>query len=149
MSQPVLPLRDHLGVIVAERRLRLGRRGDVVVRIGLPQRSGPDWRCPYAISGLGDVIVADSHGVDSMQAIQLAFAWIRVALAPKANALVWLRRGHGLGFPRQVPEDLGQELEAAVERLIEGAATRRPRATARGKPRRTSLRRKRVREDRS
>jgi hypothetical protein len=124
VPQSIQPLNKHLRVIVAERCLRINDTRDVWVRIGAPRPSGGDWRCPYAITGLGQTIVAESMGVDSMQALQLAFAWIRSYLTPKKSSLVWLRKGDGLGFPRQVPENLGQALEDQVERLIEGTAKR-------------------------
>jgi hypothetical protein len=107
-----------IGKIVAERRLQRRAGGEVLAVIGEPRQSGANWECQCAVLGLEEVITGVSHGVDSMQALQLAFAWLREALAPHRAALLWLAEGVPLGFPRQLPEDI-PGLEDQVETLIQ------------------------------
>jgi hypothetical protein len=65
--------------VVAERcfHLRGPARREVVVRIGAPERDKRDFRCPFQVVGLSDNSVQYSHGIDSFQALYLAFVGAR------------------------------------------------------------------------
>jgi len=71
--------------VIAERQLVLRKDDgsiDVTVKIGKPELddSGENWKCPYEI-WFGDTCRAMAmHGVDSMQALQLAIATLDVEL---------------------------------------------------------------------
>jgi len=49
-----------------------GRRVSITLRIGLPYEfSAEEWACPVALDGLHDRL-ADIHGIDAWQALNLA-----------------------------------------------------------------------------
>ena len=65
-----------LGTVVAERIMILEPGGTVAVRIGLPfapEGYPGESRCPWQIEGIGDGRVRATVGVDSAQALWLAF----------------------------------------------------------------------------
>jgi len=91
-------MKVELGLVVAERRLRLSDDPDreVWVRLGLPQlfpdQPFRDYYCPYQIVGLGDERVRYAAGVDSLHAIEGAL----LLLPTELNAL---RKSYpGLGW---------------------------------------------------
>jgi hypothetical protein len=76
-----------IGQVIAERRLTLtsddGVNSEVVVRLGTPLRTPdhPDeYYCPFEIEGLGAIQRQYAAGVDSMQALRLAFKMIGTIL---------------------------------------------------------------------
>src|SRR6188508_3013962 len=75
-------LNDRPFTVIAERELNLRGPADRVVRlaIGVPEPDPlprGDFRCPFQVIGLSDDSVHYAHGVDSFQALNLAFAGIR------------------------------------------------------------------------
>ena len=56
-----------------------------------------EWYCPYRVRGLGDEATRAAHGVDAVQALQLAEQAIAATL-DREPRLRWLGRDHG--FPR-------------------------------------------------
>lgn len=70
---------ESLGDIIAERQLwstdPAGTRTMVRVLLGkpMPFPESTDFYCPYQITGVGEEKIRYAGGVDSMQAIQLAF----------------------------------------------------------------------------
>ncbi len=52
----------------------------MVVRIGVPEKHDGDFRCPFQVVGLSDDTTQYSGGVDSLQALNLAFVgvWRRI-----------------------------------------------------------------------
>lgn len=107
--------------IVAERRLYIAGRPDIIIRVllGKPQEapeasSGDFMLCPYQILGIGDEKVRVGGGVDAMQALQLAMEMIGAELYFKLNRqqdgkLRWdAGKGKDLGFP--VPSGLEEKL---------------------------------------
>jgi len=73
----------------------------VVVRLAKPELNG-DYECAYEIVGLGIDITRFAAGLDSMQALQLAFAMVGAELAHIEQTTGFhLRFGDGdTGFPR-------------------------------------------------
>ncbi|WP_202845562.1 DUF6968 family protein [Luteimonas saliphila] len=77
---------------IAERAFTCRERGrDILVRVefGEPQRDvavvdGTDWRCPLRLSVGETVTLRQAMGVDSLQALQLAFDVARAELAALA-----------------------------------------------------------------
>ena len=53
-------------------------------RLGRPVRGPHDWYCPFEVVGLGERRVEAAHGADSVQALLLALAKLRVVLAALA-----------------------------------------------------------------
>lgn len=94
--------------IVAERCIEVtdasGASHEARIQIGKPvedRRPGGDYLCPFRIVGLGDGAVRRAYGVDSVQAMMLAFRMIGAELAlhrEKGLVLSWLG-DEDLGFP--------------------------------------------------
>jgi hypothetical protein len=65
--------------VIAERRFQLRgpAKREVVVRIGTPEKDKRDFRCAFQVVGLSDNSVQYSHGIDSFQALYLAFVGAR------------------------------------------------------------------------
>jgi hypothetical protein len=85
-------LSDQPFAPIAERELRLRGPADRVVRlsIGSPEPDpvrGGNFRCPFQVVGLSDDSVHYAHGVDSFQALNLAFAGIRHLVKTSADVL--------------------------------------------------------------
>jgi hypothetical protein len=77
---------------IAEREFKLRGPADrsVIVRIGSPEPNparSSDYRCPYQVVGLSKDEVQYACGVDSFQALNLAFAGIRNHFATNAEVL--------------------------------------------------------------
>jgi hypothetical protein len=115
-----------------ERRDAIG--GRVLVRLGYPEPDpdcpyGNDWRCPYAISGLGDDTIHFAHSIDAIGAIQNAFTGIRSKLVKSGIPL--RRPGFRedfIGFPMHVPWEFGFEFYTQVEKVVEAEVEKRMRA---------------------
>jgi hypothetical protein len=93
MDEDLPPIPDHDTPTIAERELvlREGEREQAVrVAFGTPRRDVPvadgghDWRCPLRIVIGGDEIRRQGLGIDSWQALQVAFALAREELATLA-----------------------------------------------------------------
>ena len=129
MNAPAFPT-------IAERRLELKGPADrfVYVRIGAPEPSPdsgsfPSFRCPFQIEGLSNDAIRFAMGVDSFQALNLAFAGIRAELRTNASVLAAFHKDFALtweGHPWQtaIPvwlqpegEDEEQELHTFKEEL--------------------------------
>jgi hypothetical protein len=85
---------DRLGEPIAERRLKLHRRGarpkGVRVRFGKPVRTarprrGDPWWCPVEISGFGSRSLTPVAGEDSLQALVLALKYVTRILPVEAK----------------------------------------------------------------
>ena len=86
----------------------------VVARIGIPEpdsRRPGAFRCPFQVTGLSDDDVQYASGVDSFQALNLAFAGIRRAMQTNASVLAAFHKDFSLTWE-------GQAWELAVPRWI-------------------------------
>lgn len=77
---------------IAEREFQLRGPAErtVIVRIGVPEpdpKGGGNFRCPLQVTGLSNDAVQYAHGVDSFQALNLAFAGIRNLVKTNAEVL--------------------------------------------------------------
>ena len=111
----------NLGTVIANRELTDHNTGQPVhVSIGTPQFIGDgwDWACPFLITGLGEPIRGQAHGIDALQALQLVSAAIRSELEQSGAELSFLGQRHWqAAFPAQL-HDLGSsELRARIETL--------------------------------
>jgi hypothetical protein len=94
---------------IAERRLAVvgEPEREIVVRVGKPRRDPDptgDWRCPYLVEGLPDARRRYAHGIDSLQALQMAIEAAKVAI--KAAGLICTYSGGepgDIGIPRTIP----------------------------------------------
>ncbi|MFE2285430.1 DUF6968 family protein [Streptomyces sp. NPDC059443] len=89
------------GEVVASRELVADRKGGssfpVVVRVGAPRRDTDpdgDWVCPCQLEGLGESRVWLIHGIDAVQALQLALFCLKGQIAaiaePEGLTFTWL-----------------------------------------------------------
>jgi hypothetical protein len=96
----------EIGTVVAERVLILDSDTDVIARIGLPytpaEFPNESW-CPWQIEGLGSGAVRRTIGIDSVQALWLAFH----AIGSQLHACDEYRSGRLVAFPGQALGDLG------------------------------------------
>jgi hypothetical protein len=97
--------------MIATRLLKLKRDIDVLdiaVRVFAPEDSGHGWSCRYEIDWPEGREVMEAWGIDSVQAILLAFQMIGADLYTssyhKSGQLIFQEPGQGYGFP--VPENL-------------------------------------------
>ena len=115
---------------IAERRFKL--RGlasrEVIIRIGIPTRDGRDSRCPFQVVGLSNDAVQYAMGVDSLQALNLAFVGARNAVKNdlrvlsafhKKLALTWENQPWDVSFPFWVCVFDAQQL-SRLETFVEG-----------------------------
>jgi hypothetical protein len=98
---------DKIKDVIAERRFqKIGSPDLVVVRIGKPEKfpESDDFYCPYEIIGIGKEGIRYAGGVDTAQALLLAFKMIGADLYTSKEVtpggLVWEGSKKGdLGFP--------------------------------------------------
>lgn len=77
--------------VIAERSLRFEPGGvggataqTVSFRLYRPAQGSADWYCPFEVDGLGETRVESAHGADSVQALLLALAKLRIVLSTLA-----------------------------------------------------------------
>lgn len=77
-------------------------RVSVRFRLGRPSQGPTDWYCPFEVEGFGETRVEAAHGSDSVQALLLAMAKLRVILAAMAlqhKGHLRFAGGSGCGIP--------------------------------------------------
>ena len=109
MSNPILQ-----GIAERTFLLRGPDTRTVVARIGMPEpdpkRPGAS-RCPFQVTGLSNDDVQYASGVDSFQALNLAFAGIRKELQTSASVLAAFHKDFSLTWE-------GQAWELAIPQWI-------------------------------
>src|SRR6185312_15567490 len=94
-----------LGTVVATRKLTLGEKGEIVIRIGqpfVPPNYGGNFCCPYQIEGVGDGAIRYGSGIDSLQALYIALINISTDLYSSVEAQAGMITWEGdrrLGLP--------------------------------------------------
>jgi len=115
-------LSNELGTVICSRRLRVvkGQKASyAVVRIGIPKRRGRNWACPFHVSRFGPDEPTLAYGVDSAQALIMAFVGIRVLL-DSIGEWAWKVGEPGeTGFPFIVPMGYGATFSRKIEQMIE------------------------------
>jgi hypothetical protein len=93
-------------MLIATRMLKLKQENgdaDVGVRIFAPRPDGNHWSCPYEIDWPEGTRKFAAHGVDSVQALELALKMIGSEIYTsdyhKSKMLMWEKPGQGYGFP--------------------------------------------------
>jgi hypothetical protein len=134
-------LNDQPFTVIAERELLLRGPADRIVRasIGAPELDparGGDFRCPFQVVGLSDDSVHYAHGVDSFQALNLAFAGVRNLIRTNAEvlasfhpdfSLTWHDMSWEAALPVWVPVDRPEQahqLKRFLEEVIWAARQR-------------------------
>lgn len=96
---------------------------EVYLWVGKPVQTKSDWYCPFEVQGWQSRIIDAASGADSMQALLLAFAKLRICLMAQAMAhqgKLWFngRPGTGLlGFGEESPNQ-EQEQEPAEPEVV-------------------------------
>jgi hypothetical protein len=99
---------DNVGTVVASRTLTIlgDDKKEIIVLIGMPRPylDSSDYYCPFQIQGVGSETVEYAVGIDSVQALLLAFKRIPVLLLILNRELDGRLRWAGdesgdLGFP--------------------------------------------------
>jgi hypothetical protein len=121
---------------IAERRLAVVGEPDreLVIVVGKP-RLDPDptgdWMCPYLVEGLPGARRRYAHGIDSLQALQMALEAARAAI--NAAGLVCTYSGSepgDIGIPRTIPtfggagRDFAPRIERYLDRELKKLATK-------------------------
>jgi hypothetical protein len=75
---------------------------EVVVRVWTPMRDGDHYVCDFAIDGLPEPVRSSAGGVDSLQALLVAFTGVRAVLEPHSPSLSWLHERGDHGVPHQI-----------------------------------------------
>jgi hypothetical protein len=111
-------------MVIATRTLALrygNESRNVAVRIFPPEQEEPRaWSCAYEIDWPEGTQKSAAHGVDSVQAIELALKMIGADVYTsdyhKSKLLTWEKPGQGYGFP--VPNSLRDLLEGDDARFF-------------------------------
>ena len=117
---------------VANRTVRDDAGNECVVSVGIPRKSPKtrhEWACPFRIVRDGKETIDHAHGIDQMQALELAVDAIRVALEKSGAALTWFVTQDGVakpagepgdaGFYRSIPSALGQKVYRQLARVVD------------------------------
>jgi hypothetical protein len=121
---------------IAERRLAVvGEPGrEIVIVVGKP-RLDPDptgdWRCSSLVEGLPEARRRYAHGIDSLQALQMAIEAARAAIGAAGLVCTYPGGEPGdLGIPRTIPtfggagRDFAPRVERYLDRELKRLATR-------------------------
>jgi hypothetical protein len=113
-----------LGRVIAERRYQVGS-DLILLQIGTPHRATwrTDFYCPVRIVGR-ETKLFRAFGVDSVQALMLAFDLARARLGTMSPPVYW-GAGERLGDPgidRRLTTGLGIEFDKKAEELVEELA---------------------------
>jgi hypothetical protein len=120
-----------LGTVVAEREYRSARR-KVIVQIGTPRRASwkTDFQCPIRIVIGGKSTLNAAYGIDSVQALMLAFDAVEAELTAISPPVRWIggSRPGDTGIYRRITMSLGREFDEKLQRLVDGEVERQLRA---------------------
>ena len=106
-----------LGIVIAKRELEFidnGLESKIIIKIGKPRKDKEiedEYYCPFIILGIGKENVQVAFGVDSVQAIELAFNMIGALMKVYyqriyPNKITW-NNDSRLGFPLpDTPEEM-------------------------------------------
>ena len=118
------------GRVVAEREYKVGR-GTILLQIGTPHRASwkTDFYCPLRLVRAGKPQLKRVFGVDSVQALMLAFDLAKVLLETTSPKIRWFagERPGDVGIYRRLTTGLGMEFDKGIERLVDEAVLKRTR----------------------
>ncbi len=97
---------------------------EVVLTLGKPRPSLGDWACSVLIEGLPRARRRRVHGVDALQALQLAMQHARAELDASGLDLLWLdpHTPGDVGLPLLAPVGYGLPFQRRVERYMQRAS---------------------------
>ena len=104
----------------------------VVLTLGKPRRDpqqGGDWMCSVLIEGVPQQRRRRIHGIDAIQALQLAMLYARHRLDATKLPLTWLDGEPGdIGLPLSAPTGWGLDFQRRLERYLRREEIRLARA---------------------
>jgi hypothetical protein len=111
---------------VATRFFRTASGSEVVVTIYQPDPvNSEQWKCDFTIVGLPEKVEASAPGVDSLQALEMAFQGVRAHLEQQAESLTWLDGEPGyLGIAKIIPDSYGTTIEKHLAKVLEDELAR-------------------------
>ncbi len=122
------------GRVVAEREYKLGRE-TIRFQIGTPHKASwkTDFSCAIRLVRAGKPQLFRVFGVDSVQALMLAFDLAKAVLETTSPKIRWLAgEGPGdVGISRRLTTGLGMEFDEDLERMVDKAVLKRSRALER------------------
>ncbi|MFT3770785.1 MAG: hypothetical protein QM820_35630 [Minicystis sp.] len=137
---------SRLASPIAERRLTVVGEPDreIIIRVGKPRRDpdpSGDWMCPYVVEGLPGARRRYAHGIDSLQALQMAIEAARAAIIESGLACRYAGGEAGdIGIPRTIPvfggagRDFAPRMERSLDRELKRLATKVKKRTPRRGP---------------
>ena len=82
--------------------------------------SEDEWRCAFDIQGLALPVRSEARGIDSLQALTLAIAGVRLTLSRSGESLTWDEGECGdYGIPRYIPQGFGLAVERHLVAKVE------------------------------
>lgn len=118
------------GRVVAEREYKVGRE-TILLQIGTPHRASwkTDFYCPIRLVRAGKPQLKRVFGIDSMQALMLAFDLAKVLLETTSPKIRWFagERPGDVGIYRRLTTGLGMQFDRGIERLVDEAVLKRGR----------------------
>jgi hypothetical protein len=113
-----------LGKVIAERRYQVGAEW-ILLQIGTPHRASwrSDFYCPVRIVGRETKLLR-AFGIDSVQALLLAFELARATLGAMKPAVYWFagERLGDVGIEKRIFTGLGMDADKKAEDLIDRLA---------------------------
>jgi hypothetical protein len=128
---------------IAERRLVVVGHPDreIVIKVGKPRRDPDptgDWMCSYFVEGLPQARRRYAHGIDSLQALQMAIEAARAAILASGLSCTYAGGEPGdMGIPRTIPTfggaagDFAPRIERYLDRELKRLAARVKKGTPR------------------
>lgn len=127
------PISDEpivFGRVVAEREYKVGRE-TILLQIGTPHRASwkTDFYCPIRLVRAGKPQLKRVFGIDSVQALMLAFDIAKVLLETSSPKIRWdAGEGPGdVGIYRRLTTGLGMDFDKRIERMVDEAVLNRSR----------------------
>lgn len=118
------------GRVVAEREYKVGRE-KIVLQVGTPHQAS--WKtafyCPIRLVQAGKPTLKRAFGVDSVQALMLAFDLAKVLLETTSPKIKWEagERPGDVGIYRRLTTGLGMDFDQGIERMVDKAILKRTR----------------------
>lgn len=118
------------GRVVAEREYKVGRE-TILLQIGTPHRASwkTDFYCPIRLVRAGKPQLKRVFGIDSVQALMLAFDLAKVLLETTSPKIRWFagERPGDVGIYRRLTTGLGMDFDQGIERMVDKAILKRTR----------------------
>jgi hypothetical protein len=89
----------------------------LIVKLFAPEPVGEMWRCRFEVAGAA-VRRDEALGIDSLQALQMAFEGVRLLVRSTGLKLRWCGEPGHLGLPMSVTIAWGLTIQRSLERTL-------------------------------